>query len=184
MSSSSDAVPRGQPAIRTATDTDLPCVAAIHMASWQDAYRGVVPEGLLARRTVKGALAGWRSTFAAHPRNIRVATDESGAVTGFCCAGPVTDHKSNAPFAFQIYGLHVLPASRRHGIGAALLHDALRRAAWSESMTSAIVWTLEALTLSRKFYEREGGELVKTGTWHIEDVALPEVAYGWRELRR
>lgn len=50
-------------------------------------------------------------------------------------------------------------------------------------MMSAIVWTLNALTLSRKFYEREGGELVKTGVWHIDGAALPEVAYGWRQLR-
>jgi ribosomal protein S18 acetylase RimI-like enzyme len=184
MSSSGDTGLMPPLSIRTATEADLSAVAAIHIASWQDAYRGIVPDRVLARRTVEGALRGWRSTFAAFPLNIRVATDESGAVKGFCCAGPVTDYEANAPFEFQIYGLHVLPVARRQGIGAALLHDAFRRATEDEGMTSAIVWTLDALTLSRKFYEREGGELVKTGVWEIDGAALPEVAYGWRELGR
>lgn len=98
MSSSGDPGLIRPPPIRTAAEADLSAVATIHIASWQDAYRGVVPDRVLARRTVEGALRGWRSTFAAFPLNIRVATDESGAVKGFCCAGPVTDYEANAPF--------------------------------------------------------------------------------------
>jgi len=49
-------------------------------------------------------------------------------------------------------------------------------------MNSAIVWTLKELTLSQRFYAREGGELVKTGRWRAGHIELPEVAYGWRDL--
>lgn len=37
--------------------------------------------------------------------------------------------------------------------------------------------------LSRKFYEREGGKLVKSGIWSIGEIARPEIAYGWTNLR-
>ena len=35
-------------AVRLATEADLPTVAGIHIASWQDAYKGAVPDALLA----------------------------------------------------------------------------------------------------------------------------------------
>ncbi len=169
-------------AVRLATEADLPTVAGIHIASWQDAYKGVVPDALLANRSVEGSLSGWRSTFAKYPANITVATAQDGAIHGFCCAGPVVDTAKNAPFEFQIYGLHVLPASRQRGIGSALLRAAFARARESERMRSAIVWTLRDLQLSRRFYEREGGQVVKTDVWSIDGTALPEVAYGWANL--
>ena len=167
--------------IRVATEADLHSVARIHVASWQDAYKGVVPDDLLAARSVEGSLSGWRSTFAKHPANITVAVSD-GVIQGFCCAGPVVDKVRNSPFEFEIYGLHVSPGSRGQGIGAALLRAAFARARDGEAMNSAIVWTLRDLVLSRRFYEREGAQQVKAGIWVIGELALPEVAYGWTSL--
>ena len=128
-----------------------------------------------------GSLSGWRSTFEKFPGSVSVAEMGDARLAGFCCAGPVVDAKRSAPFEFEIYGLHVAPDMRRRGIGAALLRAALNRAA-REGMSSAIVWTLKELEQSRSFYAREGGELVKTGTWHVGRLELPEVAYAWRDL--
>jgi len=33
------------PTIREATPDDAPAIAAVHVRSWQAAYRGIVPEG-------------------------------------------------------------------------------------------------------------------------------------------
>lgn len=168
--------------LRVATEADLPTVAQIHIASWQDAYKGVIPDALLANRSVAGSLGGWRSTFAKYPANTIVAASQVGVIQGFCCAGPVVDAVRSASFAFEIYGLHVSPDSRQQGIGAALLRDAFARARDRERMNSAIVWTLRDLQLSRRFYEREGGKVVKSGVWTIGEFAFPEVAYGWTSL--
>jgi ribosomal protein S18 acetylase RimI-like enzyme len=169
-------------AIRAATEDDLLSVARIHVASWRDAYQGVVPDALLVDRSVEDTLSGWRSTFAKYPENITVAVLPDDVIRGFCCAGPVEDTVRNSPFEFEIYGLHVSPGSRRQGIGAALLRWAFARARDGEAMNSAIVWTLSDLVLSRRFYEREGGQPVKSGTWTVGAFALPEVAYGWTRL--
>jgi ribosomal protein S18 acetylase RimI-like enzyme len=168
--------------VRAATTSDLAAIARIHMASWHDAYRGVIPDEILDGRTVEGSLSGWRSTLKKYPDNISVAETGDALLAGFCCAGPVVDAERNAPFEFEIYGLHVAPIMRRRGIGAALLRAALNRAVVREQVNSAIVWTLKDLTLSRSFYAREGGELVKAGTWRVAQLELPEVAYGWRHL--
>ena len=168
--------------LRVATEADLPAVAQIHIASWQDAYKGVIPDALLANRSVAGSLGGWRSTLAKYPANITVAASQVGVIRGFCCAGPVVDAVRSSSFAFEIYALHVSPDSRQQGIGAALLRDAFARARDRERMNSAIVWTLRDLLLSRRFYEREGGKVVKSGVWTIGEFTLPEVAYGWTSL--
>ena len=168
--------------IRVATEADLQAVAQIHVASWQDAYNGVIPDALLADRSVEGSLSGWRWTFAKYPANITVAISQDGVIQGFCCAGPVVDAIRSSSFEFEIYGLHVSPNSRQQGVGATLVRDAFARAKYREEMNSAIVWTLRDLRLSRRFYEREGGRVVKSGVWSIGEFTLPEVAYGWTSL--
>jgi ribosomal protein S18 acetylase RimI-like enzyme len=170
--------------VRTALAADLPLIARIHIASWHDAYRGVVPAQILSGQTFKGSLRGWHSTFEKYPDNLTVVEAANAQVTGFCCAGPVVDAKRNAPFEFEIYGLHVLPKARRQGIGTALFCAAFKRAVRREGMNSLIVWTLKEHQMSRKFYRREGGKIVKTRTWRFGGSAIPEVAYGWTRLNR
>ena len=55
------------PLIRTATEADLPVIAAIQVASWQDAFRGIVPDAVLDSLSVDGSLEMLRKTFAAYP---------------------------------------------------------------------------------------------------------------------
>jgi GNAT superfamily N-acetyltransferase len=165
--------------IRTATETDAQHIARIHVDSWRDAYRGVIPDAAIDARTVEGATAMWLANLAKCPGNLTVAKEQDGQIAGFSCAGPVTDAERSGPYEFEVYALHVRPDIRRNGVGAALLRDALRRARDDLAMRSMIVWTLEGLHLSRRFYEREGGTVVKQGHLSIGDVALPEFAYGW-----
>jgi ribosomal protein S18 acetylase RimI-like enzyme len=165
--------------IELAGEADLPDIARIHIASWQDAYRGVLPSEILASRSREGSLRGWQSTLKKFPGNLTVARAQDGAILGFCCAGPDVNEARSGPFGFEIYGLHVEPQRRRRGIGGRLLREALLRAKDRTIDRTAIVWTLRDLSLSRQFYEREGGVLVKTGTWAFEGRGFPEVAYGW-----
>lgn len=168
--------------IRPAEKNDLFSIARIHIASWQDAYAGVVPEEVLASRNIEQSLSAWQSTFERYPDNISVAVNEADGIVGFCCAGPVVDLARSGPFEFEIYGLHVQPDARRLGIGTALLHASFERASGCLGMKSAIIWTLHNLQLSRRFYEREGGQLVKTDRWKLGEWSLSEVAYGWPKL--
>ena|SRR5215468_10847716 len=163
--------------VAVAAAPDLPAIAAIHADSWQDAYRGIVPDAVLAGRTVERSLALWRGTLEKRPDNLTVAR-LGDSVVGFCCAGPVVNPAKNAPYQFEVYCLYAHPKLRQRGIGAALLRQALARCQ-AAGMDSSIVWTLDKLVLARRFYEREGGRLVKTGIWTAGEFTLPEVAYGW-----
>jgi GNAT superfamily N-acetyltransferase len=87
----------------------------------------------------------------------------------------------SGPYEFEVYALHVRPDLRCSGIGAALLRYEMARARDGLHLRSMIVWTLESLHRSRRFYEREGGVLVKRGTLEVNGVTLPDVAYGWND---
>lgn len=165
--------------IHSATERDVPHIAQIHVASWRDAYRGVIPYAVIDARTVEGAAAMWSANLAKFPANLAVAVTPDGQIAGFSCAGPVAEGSKSMPYDFEVFALHIRPDLRRHGIDAALLSQAMRRAQGELRMRSMIVWTLEGLHLSRRFYEREGGTLVKQGMWQVGGVELPELAYGW-----
>jgi len=166
--------------VRIANEADLLQLAEIHVASWQDAFRGVVPDTILDGMSVAASLKRWIKNFAACPANIAVALGEDGEIAGFCCAGPITDGDDWEQYPFRVFALHIRPQKRGRGIGSALLDDALDRAAHRKGLHTAILWTLEALVRTRRFYEREGGVLVKKGLWQIDGIALPEVAYAWQ----
>ena len=163
--------------VRPATASDLPQIARLHVQSWQTAYRGVVPDELLRSMSAERSLPGWQKTFASFPDNLTVV-DDAAEIAGFCCAGPVVDSDKNHPFTFEIYGIHVRPDCHRQGIGSKLMFQAFDRMR-ALGLDGAIVWTLEALVQSRRFYEKHGGVVVKSGTWTVGPLTLPEVAYGW-----
>jgi L-amino acid N-acyltransferase YncA len=156
--------------IRRATAADIPYVAQIHVASWRDAYRGVIPDAMIEARTIEGAIEMWLAHLAKYPANLTVAEMPDEQIAGFSCAGPVTNTERSGPYEFEVYAMHV---------GAALLRHAITRARDELHMRSMIVRTLEDLRLSRRFYEREGGKIVKRGHWEVGGVALPDLAYGW-----
>jgi GNAT superfamily N-acetyltransferase len=163
--------------VRTATSADIEAIAGIHVQSWQSAYRGVVPDDILGSMNAQRSMPGWQNTLDSFPGNLTVAQDEAG-ILGFCCAGAVVDSGKNHPYAFQIYGLHVRPDRHRQGAGSLLLGRAFERM-HTLGLAGAVVWTLAPLVQSRRFYEKHGGVVVKTGVWTAGGRPIEEVAYGW-----
>jgi len=160
---------------------DLEPIAKLHILSWQTAYRGFMPDNLLRSRRWEESLDGWRATFSSYPENLSVVTNANGKIVGFCCSGPVIDIEKSGPFEFEIYGIHVAPDFYRQGLGRLMVDSVFKRMADAGSR-SAIVWTLENLIQSRRFYEKSGGTVVKTGVWSLGDHSQNEVAYGWNPI--
>jgi ribosomal protein S18 acetylase RimI-like enzyme len=127
------------PRIRTASEADLPQVAAIHVTSWQDAFSGVVPDAVLGGMSVEGSLERWVQHLAAGPFNLAVAIADDSEIAGFCYASAIADDDRNRPYRFRVFALHTRPTLRGHGIGAALLHDAFHRAVHRKGLDAAIL---------------------------------------------
>ncbi|MGC2476093.1 MAG: GNAT family N-acetyltransferase [Candidatus Sulfotelmatobacter sp.] len=169
--------------VRQAVIADANVVAAVHIKSWQTAYRGQLPDdvldnlsGELERRT-----EFWREHISTAPsgkHEIWVADLEdqvASGLNGFAALGPARDEDA---VTGELYAIYVHPDRWHHGLGRALLAHATRRLS-ALGYANAILWVLESNIRARAFYERagwtlDGGTKIEMLPDHVE---LREVRY-------
>ncbi len=144
----------GGPAIREAGPSDADAVAALHLASWRSAYRGILADAYLDGQAEADRLALWRGRFSegADARIVLVA-EEAGELAGFVCL----ERRADDPWGLLVDNLHARPDRRGRGIGRLLLREIARRIPGDP----VHLWVLEANGPARRFYERIGGRAVE-----------------------
>jgi ribosomal protein S18 acetylase RimI-like enzyme len=175
-------------AIRRAGDRDVAQLAAIHVASWRAAYRGLVAERVIAELSAPGREVAWRETIAAQgaagAQRAAGAGDAAGArvwtlvaeraggggvetgngLVGFCSVAAPSRDRDAGGVVGEIAALYVGPEWWRAGVGSALLAAglaALERAGFGE----VSLWVLAGNVGAERFYKgfgfgRDGGEQV------------------------
>jgi GNAT superfamily N-acetyltransferase len=129
--------------IRRARPDDARAIARVHVASWQAAYRELLPATYLDALTVRSVGTSWRRRLAiAPPGEVVWVSTVEGTVVAFCAAGPARDNRAWNGYAGEVTYLYVHPAIVGNGIGGALMRKALI--------------DLEANTVARRFYEHLG----------------------------
>lgn len=151
--------------MRRAVPQDAAAIAAVHVRSWQVAYRGLVPDELLDALAVAQREAVWRDVLTGEqPHAVLVAT-EDGVVVGFCAvAAPSRDADADERGA-EIGAIYVAPEAWRGGVGRALMEVALadlRAGDWRE----VTLWVLAENRPARDFYARFGFEPDGAETTH------------------
>ena len=164
-------------AIRPARRDDVEAIAALHLASWWAAYKGLLPDDFLSGITLESRITRWRQALdpSASPLTETVVADGGGTVVGVCSFGPRREPASET--VGEIYALHVRPDVTRRGLGQALLDKALRRLA-ARGCGSSVLWVLRDNANARRFYEAQGWAF--TGEEFVEDrggFAIPETRY-------
>jgi len=161
--------------LRRATGADATAVAAVHVASWQVAYRGIVPDEFLD--TFDVAERARRYTFDDHAPGGHVTwlASEGDVVVGMVTVSPCRDEDLSS-FG-ELQALYVSPAKWRAGVGAALItkgEELLVDAGFS----SACLWVFEENARARTFYEvarwRSDG---RTKSIEIAGRQLVEIRY-------
>jgi len=161
--------------IREATPADAAAIAGVHVASWQWAYRGHLPDETLDGLDPAAREEQWRSAMAEPSMSVLVAVDR-GAVVGFASAGP-TDGDDATPGSAHLFAIYLAPEAAGRGVGRALL---VRTEAWMRDagFTDATLWVLETNARARTFYERAGWTWDGTRSSHqVQCSNLPIVRY-------
>lgn len=162
---------------RRATPADAPEIARVHVASWQVAYRGFFPAGVLENLSLADRAASWAERLASPDHTIWV-TGTAAHVTGFLSLCPSRDADLPPPAYAEIAALYVDPAAWGTGCGRALCKAAfayLRDTTTAETVT---VWVLTANARARHFYQRIGfspDDAQKNIT--LFNTTLPEIRY-------
>jgi GNAT superfamily N-acetyltransferase len=166
--------------IRPATVDDAHKVAHVHNTSYARAYRGIIPDSILATLSVETEVERiLKGGFPRYPEGdgfTLVAQDGKNRILGYVQGGPTRALDADG----EVYAMYVVPDYFRAGIGSALWE-----AATAELVGLGIheygVWVLALNTLARKFYERQGGTLSpqeKEKTYGNKTLQL--VSYVWR----
>jgi ribosomal protein S18 acetylase RimI-like enzyme len=145
--------------VRGADKADVPGIAAVRVAAWRAAYRGIleasVLEALDSDQDARRFLADWP----AGP--VRRVAVRAGDVVGFTLTGPYRVGPDDRPDWTgsrqdgEIYGIYVEPMLWSCGVGRALMLDALEllRAAQYQVVR---LWVLKDNVRARRFYHANG----------------------------
>ena len=149
----------GMVQIRRARDADARGIAEVHVASWREAYRDLLPASLLNALTVEARESNWRDELRAMgPGAAPWVAEVNGQTVGFVACGGARDETAD-PLTGEVYAIHVLPDCWRRGVGRSLLGHA-ERDLISHGYDDAVIWVLADDQRRRAFYEWVG--------WHAD----------------
>lgn len=137
--------------IRRAQVNDAPQLARIHVAAWQVAYRGVVPDSILQGFTYQKREAAFRQSLAANLEETYLAEDGANAL-GILTIGACRDADLDVNSTGEIWGIYIAPDYWRRGIGTWLVHEA-EHMLQARGYREVVLWVLEDNTEARRFYE-------------------------------
>jgi len=160
--------------LRVATVSDAKAVARIHVESWNVAYRGIMPDDVIARTDLAYRTPFWSERLATREWPVLVM-EEGGEIVAFCHMIPSPDPDDDPKRVGHITSIHALPHLRGRGYGRALLDHAFaefRRRGFAE----VTLWVLEGNASARRFYERTGF-WNDGGTKSYPTTEVPEVRY-------
>lgn len=140
--------------IRTAKATDAPQIARIHVETWRTAYRGQIPDAVLAGLSVERRGLFWNKRLTEGRGSVFVAEDD-GAVAGFCDLMPSRDKDADPKLVAEIVAIYIRPQQWRRGAGKELCYRALAEAR-QRGYAMVTLWVLASNVGARCFYEAMG----------------------------
>ena len=165
--------------LRLALRDDTAAIAALHVASWRSAYRGIFSDRFLDGPVEADRQALWQARLQdPRPGQIVVlAEDLEGTLLGFAC-GFIDEDPQWGSF---VNNLHVSPNRKGAGIGRALMRDLGRRFAAAEPERPVHLFCLEANPAARGFYEAIGGQVVeRTLSVEADGSSCADLRILWR----
>jgi len=154
--------------IRDATPRDARMLARLHVETWAETYRLILPASAFAARPLEARLAQWTGQIARGGSRIALAPG-----LGFAQMGPQRDPCPEAkPYPDELYCLYVLARAYGTGLGQALLAHVRGAAPFTASV-------IDANARACGFYDKMGGRLLLTRPDRVADTAITARLYGF-----
>lgn len=133
--------------LRSASSQDITAIAEFQTATWNEAYRGLVPQSYLDRATVADREIRWAGRIGR--RDIMLA-ESDGALVGVASSSLRGDARPGP--RLELNSLYVAAERRGNGLGALMLDELLLDA-------PAVVWAFSENFRAISFYRRCGFQL-------------------------
>lgn len=160
--------------VRKGVAGDAKALSTVFRASWELAYRGIIPhlhlETMIRRRSAQWWSAAVRSG------DSLLVLDVAGKVAGYVSCGPARARGSANQG--EIYELYLDPHYQGLGFGERLF-EAARHVLDQRRLKGLVVWSLIDNTPACHFYWRRGGRPVAKTVDRIGKKSLEKVAFTW-----
>ena len=149
--------PTADTSVRVAWADDAAAIADVQLATWREAYDGVVPPEVLANLTHAQVTTAWHGSLSrpADARQRVLVALERNRVVGFAITGPSPDPDADPVADGEIGELTVLPAERGKGHGSRLLQAAADTLS-ADRFTRATFWLAATDDALREFVTAAG----------------------------
>ncbi|MGA0606055.1 GNAT family N-acetyltransferase [Phenylobacterium sp. VNQ135] len=159
---------------------DAEAMARVHVTSWRETYKGLLPDAYLARMSEPEFARRFRWSLDRQPGVTLAAADRFGLV-GYASGAPSS--RRQHPGEGEIVVLYLVRAAQNRGVGRRLLTETARALA-AQGATSLMISVLRENFAARGFYEHLGG-VAEPAREEIGPggATVHEVAYRWADIR-
>lgn len=173
--------------IRRAFRRDATSIAKVHVQSWHETYKNLLPFNLINQSSIYDRTMMWERILTTSDRwpntTVFVAETDSNCIVGFgaCSYQRSEDHRIKG-FCGEFQSIYVLREYQRNRIGKLLMKTMLTELQ-ERNISSASIWVLRENQSARKFFEVLDGQLIDERIEYSRTGdLLHEVAYGWIQL--
>ena len=166
--------------VRKTTLDDVRETTKVHIATWQSAYKGIIPQGFLDKMSddYEMRVERWAKTLSEGHAEYSLVAEVDGRIVGILHGG--NSRHSEYPHDKEVYAIYVLDEYQGRGVGKKLIQTIAKTFVEEESK-GMVIWVLEE-NKSKKFYEAIGGKHIGNKTIEIAGKKLDERGYGWMPL--
>jgi ribosomal protein S18 acetylase RimI-like enzyme len=166
--------------ILPAGPADAEALARVHVRSWRETYRGLLPDAYLARMSEAAFARRFRRALTyPGPNEVTLAAAAREGLLGYVQGGP---SRAGVEGEAEIATLYVLRAAQGLGAGRRLMIGAARALA-AQGARSLAISVLRDNIRARGFYEHLGGEAQSARPERGPGGALlHEVTYRWPDI--
>ncbi len=129
--------------IRQANFDDAEAIAKVHVASWQAAYKGLMPEDFLANLSIERRMVQWQQ-WLGQAEQVIMVYEENNKIVGFSSAGKARDSDLDNHVA-ELYTLYLLSDFWGKGYGKKLYQETLKELT-TRGFSEIILWVLDTNT--------------------------------------
>jgi ribosomal protein S18 acetylase RimI-like enzyme len=158
---------------------DAEALARVHVQSWRETYRGLLPDAYLARMSEVAHARRWRWSLSYPGENdVTLAAAGPNELVAYASGGP---SRSGRTPEGEIHTLYVLRAAQGEGVGRALVQGAARALA-ANGFSALMISVLRDNRPARAFYEQLGGIAEPPREEPGPAGVVFEVAYRWPDI--
>lgn len=159
---------------------DAEALAQVHVTSWRETYRGLLPDSFLDRMSVPvNARRFAKSLVTPAEHEITLAAADRQGLVGYVAGGP---SRTRLPGEAEVTTLYVLRPHQGYDLGRRLLTAAARVFA-DQGAKSLMISVLRDNIPARGFYEHLGGEADAPRKEPGPGGLMYEVSYRWADIR-